>query len=491
MFELKNFNKYFGNFKALSDVSFSINEGEVLGLVGENGAGKSTLIKMISGAYGLDEGEIYMNGAKLAIHNTSDSQEKGINVIYQDRQLIPNFTGYENIYLGREYETSAFGINWSKIKENGEKLKKEYNIDINLNKIAKKMTPPEQLLLELLKVISKDSKVLIFDEPTASLTDKERDILYRIIRELQSKGLYIIYITHRLEEIFELTNRIAILRNGKLVGVKNTYETNEEELVRLMSGDISNTFVKRSYSKDEIAISIKNLHSADNKLKNISFDLFRSEVLGLYGLGGSGRTEVLESIYGLRKSEQGSIQIFGKTYEKPTPPKSIKLGINFIPENRRRDGIIGPLSVNNNITISIMDKVSRLGIVNKTKDKSYYQGMIDKLDIKAANYSNPVALLSGGNQQKVVFAKNLLCDSEILLCDEPTQAVDVKTRLEIHEILRKAADNNKAVLFVSSDIEEMLDLADRIIVIKEGQTVANLVNDNITSEQLLSYCFKE
>ncbi|HCS11525.1 MAG TPA: sugar ABC transporter ATP-binding protein [Clostridiales bacterium] len=490
MIEIKSFSKSFGNFYALKDVNIDISDGEVLGLVGENGAGKSTLIKILTGVYSLEEGEVYLDGRKVHIENPTDSQKLGINVIHQDRNLIPSFTGYENIYLGKKYITKLGGvIDWKEMKLHIDNFTKENGISLNLNKTAIDMTPPEQLLVELVRAMLNESRVLVLDEPTASLTDREKAILFENIAKIKEKGASIIYITHRMDEVFEISDKIAVLRNGKLIDVLNSSDTNIDHVISLMTDNWISNKSNTNIDRGDKILSVRNLKSQANHLVDISFDCYAGEVLGLYGLGGSGRTEILESIYGLRKSDSGEILLNDKKYENRSPEKSIKNGMILIPEDRRRQGIISSHSVERNLVLSTLRKYAKNGILNREKQKETAKKMIDNLDIKLKAQSQQIGELSGGNQQKVVFGKTLLANPNLYLCDEPTQAVDVKTREEIHNLIRHKARDGMGVVMVTSDINEMLEVSDRIVVIKNGESIISLDNKNLSTDEVIKYCY--
>lgn len=490
MIEIKSFSKKFGNFYALKDVNINISDGEVLGLVGENGAGKSTLIKILTGVYSLEEGEIYLDGDQVVINNPTDSQRLGINVIHQERNLIPSFTGYENIFLGKKYITKPGGaIDWKKMKSYIDSFTNENGINIDLSKTAINMTPPEQLLVELVRAMLNESRVLILDEPTASLTDKEKTILFENIAKIRCKNASIIYITHRMEEIFEISDKIAVLRNGRLIDILNKSDTNLDTIISLMTDNwISNRSLS-THDKGEKLLSIKNLKSSTNHLTDVSFDCHAGEIIGLYGLGGSGRTEVLESIYGLRNIDGGDIEILGVKYLNRSPEDSIKKGMILIPEDRRKQAIISSQSVESNIVLSTLKMFSKGGILNKNRQEIIARNMIENLNIKLEDQLQPIGELSGGNQQKVVFGKTLLANPRIYLCDEPTQAVDIKTREEIHNLLRQKSTEGIGVVIVTSDINEMLDIADRIVVIKSGKSIISLENENLSTDEVIKYCY--
>lgn len=482
--------KQFGGVYALKDINFEIAEGEIHGLVGENGAGKSTLIKILTGVYSLDSGQINWNGDCVEIHNPRRSREIGINVIHQDRNLIPAFKGIENIYLGLDYEKkSGFLIDWKKMRKKVQDIVDDLGMDIDLTRPALELTPPQRTLLEIARAMMTECKLLILDEPTASLTDKEAEMLFRIIGRLQSKGTAILYVTHRMDEIFRLTDRITVFKNGCMVGTVKTSDMDKDKIISLMTDNWKSEKTHNTSVFGRPMLTVKSIASKDNIVKDASFEVHSGEILGVFGLGGSGRTELLECIYGYRQKTGGSIVLDGKTIEKGSPAASIKSGMVLICEDRRGMALITSKSVKQNTVLSTIDRYSRFGVVNAAKEKADTLEKISALNIKTNGPDQTVAQLSGGNQQKVVFAKALLSDPKVFLCDEPTQAVDVMTRHEIHKLLRKKADEGNAVVFVSSDLKEVLEIADNIQVMANGRTKELLKNEGLTSEKVLACCY--
>lgn len=488
--ETKGISKQFGEEYAVQDIDFSIEEGEVHGLVGENGAGKSTLIKILTGVYHMDVGEIWWKGSLADINNPLDSKKLGINVIHQDRHLIPAFNGIENIYLGLEYEKkSGVAIDWNQMKQKVTALMKELSIEVPLNVPARELSPPQKTLIEILRAMMIECKLLILDEPTASLSDKEVEILFGTIQLLRKRGTAILYVTHRMDEIFELTQRVTVFKNGRLVQTLPTRETDVTGLVSLMTDQWKSNKVGKSYVSGEPLLEVKGIKTKEGIVKDASFTAHRGQVLGIFGLGGSGRTELLEAVYGYRASLEGEVVLYQEPYVHRTPPTSIQKGMVLISEDRRGKALITSFTVKNNITISLIDKYARYGVMNQHKEVRDTNESIRGLGIKTKGHHQVVAELSGGNQQKVVFAKSMLSNPKVYLCDEPTQAVDVKTREEIHNLLKRKAAEGNAVVFVSSDLKELLDVADHIQVIREGVTTVCLENQGLTTEEVLSHCY--
>ncbi len=487
----EHISKRFNGIYALEDINFEVSPGEIHGLVGENGAGKSTLIKILTGVYQLEEGKIIWEDKEVSIKNPIESREIGINVIHQDRTLVPSFNGIENAYLGREYEKKNGRIDWKRMKSKVSEVAKDLKIDIDLSLTADELSPPQKTCLEIIRAMMSDCKLMILDEPTASLTDKESDILFGIIETLKKKGTSILYITHRMDEIFKLTDRITIFKNGKLVETLHTSQTTKDELIGKMTDQwVSETIIHKS-TFGQPMLEIVNLSSKDGVVKSASLKVHAGEILGIFGLGGSGRTELLECIYGYRPMNDGAVFIDNKVYQNPNPSKSIENGMVLICEDRRGKAIIGNLSIKDNVLLSSMESFSIAGVLNERKEKAAVKEKIEALSIKITGMDQSVIELSGGNQQKVVFAKAMMTNPKVFLCDEPTQAVDVKTRNEIHKLLRKKADEGNAVLFVSSDLKEILEVSDNIKIVSRGYTKNLLKNENLVANEVLALCYQD
>jgi ribose transport system ATP-binding protein len=492
LLKTKNLNKQFGSMYALKDVDIEIAPGEIHGLVGENGAGKSTLIKILTGVYSLDQGEIFWQGEKVSINNPRQSQKIGINVIHQDRNLIPSFNGIENVYLGRHYETkNNVVVDWDSMKKKVVDLMEELEISVPLDMMASLLTPPQQTLLEIVRAMMTQCKLLILDEPTASLTDKETRILFSTIKKLKANGTSILYVTHRMDEITDLTDRVTVLKNGQRVKTVKTCEVNKDQIISLMTDNWSSEQQQVDKNVGETLLSVRNIASKDSIVHNGTFDVKAGEILGVFGLGGSGRTELLECIYGYRKCADGQVFIGDQELDNRTPAKSIDSRMALICEDRRGMALVGNRSVKENIVLSILKKYSKFGFVDMKKEISDTNDKIKALDIKTNGHHQIISELSGGNQQKVVFAKALMSNPKVVLCDEPTQAVDVKTREEIHKLLKELAKDGAAVVFVSSDLKEVLEISDSIQVMAAGRTKERFINENLTAEQILRCCYAE
>jgi len=491
--ETRNLCKKFGTMYALKDIDFSVKKGEIHGLVGENGAGKSTLIKILTGVYHRTSGEVLVDGNPVTITDPTMSRNLGINVIHQDRNLVPSFNGVENIYLGLpSIKKQLVTVDFKKMKGEVEKVMQEYGIEVPLEALAKELSPPQKTLLEIIRAMMTKCKVLILDEPTASLTDKETVILFNIIKRLNDKGTTILYITHRMEEIFHLTDRITVFKNGRLIKTVQTKKTTKKQLISLMTDNWESKKTELTNKVyDEVLFSAKNIATADNVVLDASLTVHKGEILGIFGLGGSGRTELLEALYGYKKIKTGQVTFKGELITSFSPSHSIQRGIVLIHEDRRGHSLIVSRSIKNNIVLPIIDRYVSRGLFQGKKEKNDAQHKVDDLNIVCQGVDQQVFELSGGNQQKVVFAKSLMSEPDLFLCDEPTQAVDVKTREEIHVLLRKNADTGKAIIFVTSDLQEMLETADNILIIANGKTWELLPNIHLTSEQILHLCYEK
>lgn len=494
LLKVMHISKTFGGNKALDSIDLSIESGEVHSLVGENGAGKSTLIKIMTGVHQPTTGEIFFEKNQIAIHTPKDAQQLGINVIHQDRQLIPYFSGLENFYLNSDYplKRNWLGINWKRMKKEAESLKQKWGIDIPLDVPVSEMTPSERTLLEILRAMSSNSKVLILDEPTASLSDKESEILFSFIERLKNQGVAVIYISHRLEEVIQISDKVTVLTGGKITTTLTKENLSRETIIHYMTdGQELKQIGKNNQGKNDkpVLLKVESLRTKDNRVKKADFSLHAGEILGVYGLAGAGRTETLEAIYGLRPIVSGQVSYKGETINKPTSKKMIENGIVMIPENRHEEGLIMGNTIKDNMTLPILKTVSKNGRMNRKKEHELVNSEMERFKVKATGINQPVSELSGGNQQKVVFGKALLTRPTVFMCDEPTQAVDIMTRSEIHSFLKKQADSGQGVLFVSSDLNEILEVSDRVLIFSEGETVAEMENNQLSTNTVLDICY--
>lgn len=490
LLQTEHVSKEFNGIYALRDINFQLDAGEIHGLVGENGAGKSTLIKLLTGVYQLREGRLLWNGEPVTISSPADSRALGIRVIHQDRTLIPTFNGIENCYLGLEYPTRLGRVDWAAMERRVRQTMEGLGISLDLKKTAAELSPPQRTELEIVRAQMSDCRLLILDEPTASLTDQEAERLFRLLQSLREKGTSILYVTHRLDEIFLLTDRVTVFRNGQLVETVPTASVNREELVSKMTDQTAVEPISRRESFGPVLLEVKGLATRDGRVKQGSLSLRSGEILGLFGLGGSGRTELLECIFGCQAISNGTVLLDGKERPGLTPEEAIRSGMVLISEDRRGKAMIGSLSVRDNILLSSIDTFSRYGVLRAKAGNRAAAEQINALHIKLASPNQRILELSGGNQQKAVFARVLMTAPRVFLCDEPTQAVDVSTRSDIHHLLRQKADEGAGVLYVSSDLKELLEVTDNILVMSRGRTRSCWKNENLTAQQVLACCYE-
>lgn len=480
---LKSITKKYPGVLALDRVSLDFFAGEVHALVGENGAGKSTLIKAIAGAINLDGGAIQIDGQDYHQMTPHLSRSAGIEVIYQEFNLVPTMSVAENIFLGEKPNTLNL-VNYRLMKNQARELFKLFDVDMDPDALVQDLSPAQQQIVEIAKVVSKNVKILIMDEPSAPLSVSEVERMFEIIRQLKRKGVTIIYISHRLEEIFKISDRVSVLRDGKYVATKLTSETNREELIRLMVGrELRETYPARTNPPGEIALEVKNL--SGNGVRDISFVVRKGEILGVAGLVGAGRTEMAMLIFGAAPIESGEIRANGKLVRIRSPQDAIQHRIGLLTEDRKGKGLFLEMPVGWNITFPIVRKLSRFGVVDTQKEKSISEYYWQHLNIKTPSLEERVINLSGGNQQKVVLAKVLAADSAILIFDEPTRGIDVRAKQEIYHLMCELANNGNAILMISSDMEELLGMSDRIIVLCEGKLAGEVSRDNFSQDLIL------
>ena len=486
LLEMKNIEKIFAHVHALDHVNFEIRKGEVVSLLGENGAGKSTLIKILTGVYPKDGGEIYFEGKPVEIDNKHDAEKLGIAVIFQELSLIPTLSVTQNIMLGKELNTLGvirYKAERSKIAE----LIKRYDFPLEADAIVETLSVAQRQMVEILKALSADAKLIIMDEPTASLSRKESEVLYKIINQLREQGVSIIYISHRLEEVFNLADRIAVLRDGKNVGLVERSEIVPGDVVKMMIGkQLSEATASRNLreSDKEVVLEVKHLTHL-GYYEDVSFQVHAGEVLVLTGLVGSGRTEVLRSIFGADPYDSGEVLYRGQPLRKNRIKQTVGKGFGLIPEDRRTQGFSPLLSVTRNVATTNYDKLSHMGFVNRIKEEALGEEAVKMVDLRPANPHVAVGNLSGGNQQKVVLGKWLTRDLNVILIDEPTVGIDIGAKDEIYEFIENMTKQGIAVLLVSSDIAEVLRVAHRIIVMREGRVIREFHDGAVTQEQIL------
>ena len=491
--EMRNINKSFPGVKALSNISFSVKPGEVHVLLGENGAGKSTLMKVLSGVYHPDSGSIVLNGVEHSKLNPRLSREGGISIIYQELSVVNWLDIRENIFMGR-MQSKKIGpvstIDYAKLNQDTKKLLKQVNLDkYEPNKLASELSISEKQMLEIAKAISFDAKCIVMDEPTSSLTESEVKKLFEIIRDLKSKGIGIVFISHKLSEIKEIGDRISILKDGNYVGTWNVSDLSEEDMVRLMVGrELEKSYQEGHGAFGEVVFEVKNLSRKDRKVQDFHMQVRKGEIVGLSGLVGAGRSEAMEAIFGAVPKTSGEILLEGKRLDIHTPYDALKNGIGLVTENRRETGFFQNFSNKRNISIASLLKKSRLGgvcgLIQEKNEKQMAEKAKLDLQIKWASDAQLTKNLSGGNQQKVILGKWISAGVKVLIFDEPTKGIDVGTKSEIYKMMRRLAESGIIVIVVSSEMPELLAVCDRIMVMAEGKVRGEFDIAEATEEKL-------
>lgn len=478
---LRNITKIYPGVVALDDFSIDFERGEVHALLGENGAGKSTLIKTITGAIAPDNGKILVDGREFSSMDIFQAKELGIEVIYQERNLIRPMTASENIWFGKRIGKT---VDRKAMIRMTRELFDKYNIDIDPATKAWELSNAQQQLVEIMKAVSRDARIIIMDEPTASLTDKETEMLFRLIDQFKARGVTIIYISHRLNEVFRLADRVTIMRDGKYIQTLKVADTNRQELVNLMVGrTLSETYPRRDHEVGEEVLRVDKLNSLD--VYDISFSLRRGEILGLGGLVGAGRTEVARLIYGADERTSGAIYVKGELMDIRSTSQAMASGIGMVPEERKTEGVFLRNSIRWNISINNIRKFSNGIWVDNRRIREAAESFRKRLAIKTPTIEQIVNNLSGGNQQKVALAKTLSVNSDIVIIDEPTRGIDVGAKHEIYMLMRELAREGKAIIMITSDMEELLGMSDRIVVLHEGTVAGELQKDEFSQSEVL------
>lgn len=478
--------KSFAGVQALRGVSFELRGGEVHALVGENGAGKSTLIKILTGAHQADEGTLEVNGQVVAENDPVRARALGIAVIYQQPALFPDLTVAENIALGLEPAGAWRRIRWRARRASAQQLLDRIGAVISPDVEVRRLSMPEQQLIEIARALGADARVLIMDEPTASLSDKEVENLMRVIQELKAHGAGIVYISHRLEELSQVADRVTVLRDGTLVGTYPMSGVNRADLIRLMVGrELSAVFPKVEVPHGETVLEVQGLGCRESGVHGVSLGVRAGEILGLAGLVGAGRTELARVLFGLTPADAGEIRLLGRPVRLDNPARAVELGIAYVPEDRRRHGVILDMPVAANASLAVLRKVSSLGFLNFRRENDLAANFVGRLGIKTPSVETPVGNLSGGNQQKVALARWLAAEPKVLILDEPTQGVDVGAKAEIHRLMGELARRGLAILMISSELPEVLGMSDRIAVMHGGTIVGELDRAAATQHAVL------
>jgi rhamnose transport system ATP-binding protein len=486
LLQLTGISKTFGGVRALQGVSFDLRAGEVHALIGENGAGKSTLIKIITGAYQLDEGTLEVQGQPITDNDPSRARALRIAAIYQQPALFPDLTVAENVALGLEPPRVWRRIRWGERRTQAEQLLQSIGASVSPDTEVRRLTMPEQQLVEIARALGADARILILDEPTASLSDQEVENLFRVIRELKEHGVGMIYISHRLEELPQIADRVTVLRDGTLVRTCRMSEVSRADLIRMMVGrELSAVFPKIEVPRGEVALEVRDLGCRESGVHGVNLSVRAGEILGLAGLVGAGRTELARVLFGLTPADAGEIRLRGRPVTVDSPARAVQLGIAYVPEDRRCHGVILDMPVSANTTLAVLRKISTLGFLRFSQEYHLVAGFVSRLGIKTPSVETPVGNLSGGNQQKVALARWLATKPAVLILDEPTQGVDVGAKAEIHRLMGELAGQGLAILMISSELPEILGMSDRIVVLHGGTVAGSLDRTTATQEAVL------
>ncbi|MEZ0536735.1 xylose ABC transporter ATP-binding protein [Caldicellulosiruptoraceae bacterium PP1] len=494
--EMEHIIKDFPGVRALNDVTFKVKKGEIHALVGENGAGKSTLMKILSGAYpfGTYEGDIYIEGKKQQFKTIKDSEHAGISIIYQELTLVKYMTVGENIFLGEEPTKNGF-IDWNKVYSDSQALFNKLGIDIDVYEKVMNLGIGQQQMVEIAKAISKNSKILILDEPTAALTEGETRQLFRILRDLKNHGVTCIYISHKLEEIFEIVDNVTVLRDGKTISTNSITELNEEKIINMMVGrELTERYPKKKHTPGKVVFEIKNwnVYDPDNPektiIKDASFQIRQGEIVGVAGLMGSGRTELFMSIFGAYGGKkEGKIYLDGKEIKIKEPNEAINYGVCYLSEDRKQYGLVLKMDIKDNVVLANYNKISKYGFIENVKAIKETLSYVDSLKVKTPSIFQRVENLSGGNQQKVVLAKWLMANPKVLILDEPTRGIDVGAKYEIYQIMNELVEQGVCVIMISSELPEIIGMSDRVLVMRNGSIVADLNENELSQERIMTY----
>ncbi|WBU89053.1 sugar ABC transporter ATP-binding protein [Cellulophaga omnivescoria] len=490
---MSGISKSFGNVSVLKDVNLKVKHGEIHALLGENGAGKSTLIKILSGVHQKDTGKVVLDGNEIAPKNTHGGQVLGINVVYQELSLVQDLSVAENIYL-HKLGATKFWMNWKELTNNAQELIDSLGFEIDASARVRDLSIVQKQVVEIAKAISEDTKVLVLDEPTTVFDPTDIKKLFNNLFKLKEKGISLIYISHHLDEIFKIADTITVLRDGVDTGTLVAADTDKDSVIHLMIGrELKDLYPKKdSKIGEEPVFEVKNLTAKDTMVNNVSFSVKPGEILGIAGLGGSGRTETAKLIFGADKKKSGTLILNGKKIETNSPVDAAAHQIGFVSEDRKEEGVFLPLSIRRNISVTSFKSISsKLGFINIDSEYKKVLGLIDKLNIKTPNSEVNVKNLSGGNQQKVALAKWLSIDSKVIFIDEPTRGVDVGAKIEIYKLINEVAKKGVGVVVISSDMPEIMGISDRILVMHQGTIYGELQKHQFSEENILRYAIGE
>lgn len=485
MLQMTNIHKAFGQNQVLTGVDFTLKESSVHALMGENGAGKSTLMKILVGIHSKDEGIIQYQNKQVTYKDAQQAEDAGITFIHQELNIWPELTVLENLFIGKEIRNKFGILNTKEMKKEAIQVFEKLNFNISLNKVTGKCSIGEQQMIEIAKALMTSAKIIVMDEPTAALTDKEIKQLFKLIKNLQKQGVSFVYISHRMAEIFEISDEITVMRDGKTVLYSETKDTSYDEIVKSMVGrELTEQFPKRKIKPDDVLMEVQSLHNDIHQISNISFNLRKGEILGFSGLMGAGRTEIMRSLFGIDKGQK-NIKIDGKSVSIKSPKDAMSHGIGLITENRKDEGLILDFSIEENMVLPSLNSFSKNGFVKSNATQLFTDQMRKRLNIKS-NKKARVSSLSGGNQQKVVLAKWIGTGAKILILDEPTRGIDVGAKREIYQLMNELTKRGVSIIMISSELPEVIGMSDRVIVVQEGKINGALEYENITEENIMT-----
>lgn len=488
LLHMMHISKSFPGVQALSDVELTVERGEILALVGENGAGKSTLMRILNGVFAPDSGQILWNGQPVTLHSPHDAQRLGISMIHQELALIPYLDVGKNIYLGREPAGSLPGtVNWAKMYEQARQQLDRLGLDVDPRKQVRFLPLAQQQMVEVAKALSLDARLIVMDEPTSSLTEREVETLFQQMRALRAQGVSVIYISHRLEEVFAIADRVAVLRDGSLVGCKPVADLTPEQVIRMMVGrELSQVYERDGEaSVGDVVLAVEHL-SREGAIQDVTFRLHAGEILGVAGLVGAGRTELAETLFGVHPATSGVIRLNGQEVTIQRPAQAIRSGIALVPEDRKAAGLFLRMNVATNIVMALLGRLARWGIIPWARVEQIAGDFVKRLDIRTPSLQQRVRNLSGGNQQKVVIARWLTLEPKVLILDEPTRGIDVGAKAEIYRLMHQLAGRGVGILMISSELPEILGVSDRVLVMREGQLVGEFDPRTATQDDLMS-----
>jgi rhamnose transport system ATP-binding protein len=483
--EIKGATKAFGGVQALNGADLALFAGEIHALLGENGAGKSTLLKSLAGVHKIDSGSITLNGKDFQQGSTRTAQQQGVAVIYQEPSLFPDLTLAENVFVGRHIQTAKL-VDWKKMQLEAKRLFTQLGVDLDVNRIARGLSIADQQIVEIVKALSINAQVIVMDEPTAALSSKEVERLFSVARTLRDQNCAVVFVSHRLDEVFALCQRMTVMRDGATVGSEQIKNVSEAQIIKMMVGrEVSELFPKQTPKLGDVVLKVENLASS-GQFAGINFEVRRGEIFGLAGLVGSGRSEIVRAIFGVDQYDTGSVSLNGVPLHKGSTSKAMAAGIALVPEDRRQQGLLMPYSIAKNTSITVLQKLIKNLVVKKDDEEQVGLKWAKTLQLKFASMNDAVERLSGGNQQKVVLGKWLATEPTVLIVDEPTRGIDVGTKSEVHRLLSLRAQEGLAIIMVSSELPEVLGMSDRILVMREGRQVGILSRDEATPEKVIA-----